>query len=180
MMFPKGHDADRRGKDRAQDFGGILTQYVVGYLQRETREGTLAHVLEPAGETRSLAVLGDATTRSSYGEYRRLLEATGHVLGGPAALSTIGAHVFDSIQSPDLSDSMTALGSVEAIYPLLPSLTTTPVVELHIDDMGPDEVLVRFRFPPGIRAVSRALCAPHGVLRQHAPDDGVPGRRHPL
>ena len=84
----------------AHDFGGILTQYVVGYLQRETPEGTLARVLELAGETRGVAVLRDATTRSSYGGYRRLLEATSHVLGGPAALAKVGAHVFDSIQSP--------------------------------------------------------------------------------
>ncbi len=152
----------------AHDFGGILTQYVVGYLQRETPEGTLARVLELAGETRSLAVLGDATTRSSYGEYRRLLEATSHVLGGPAALAKVGAHVFDSIQSPDLADSMTALGSVEAIYCILPSLTTSPVVELHIDDMGSDQVLVRFRFRPGVEPFPEH-CALHMGLFASTP-----------
>jgi diguanylate cyclase (GGDEF)-like protein len=140
----------QQGEVCAQDFGGILTQYVVGYLQRETPEGTLADVLALAGETRSPAVLSDATTRSSYGQYRRLLEASSHALGGPAALTRVGAHVFDTIRSPDLSDSMTALGSVEAIYRTLPSLTTTPVVELQIEDMGSEEVRVRFRFRPGI------------------------------
>ncbi len=98
---------------------------------------------------------------------------------GPTALNRVGAHVFDSIQSPDLSDSMTALGSVEAVYCLLPSLTTTPVVELQIEDLGSDEVVVRFRFPPGVEAVSRALRAPHGAIRQHAADDGFPRCRSP-
>ena len=158
----------QRGKDRARDFGGILTQYVVGYLQRETPEGSLARVLAMAGETRSVAVLSDATTRSTYGEYRRLLEAASHELGGPDALTGVGAHVFDSVQSPDLSDSMTALGSVEAIYCLLPSLTTTPVVELQVEDMGSDEVVVRFRFPPGVEAFPEH-CALHMGLFASTP-----------
>ncbi len=158
----------QRGAVGAQDFGGILTQYVVGYLQREAPVGTLARVLELAGETRSLAILGDATTRSSYGEYRRLLEATSHVLGGPAVLNRVGAHVFDSIQSPDLSDSMIALGSVEAVYCLLPSLTTTPLVELEIADLGADEVMVRFRFPPGVEAFPEH-CALHMGLFASTP-----------
>jgi hypothetical protein len=49
-----------------RDFGGILTQYLVGFLQAATPEGTLEYVLRTAGETRTAAELSDPNTRSSY------------------------------------------------------------------------------------------------------------------
>ena len=158
----------RQGRPTGRDFGGILTQYVVGYLRTSAPEGVLAQVLLSAGETRSLAELSDATAWSSYAQYRGLLEATGRVLGGPAMLGMVGMHVFDSIQSPDLNDSMTALDSVEAVYAILPSLSTTPVVELQTKNAGPNEVRIRFRFRAGFEPFPEH-CALHMGLFASAP-----------
>jgi diguanylate cyclase (GGDEF)-like protein len=158
----------RQGRATGRDFGGILTQYVVGYLRSSAPEGVLAQVLLSAGEKRSLAELSDATAWSSYAQYRGLLEATSRVLGGPAMLGMVGMHVFDSIQSPDLTDSMTALDSVEAVYAMLPSLSTTPAVELQTENTGPNEVRVRFRFRPGFEPFAEH-CALHMGLFASAP-----------
>jgi diguanylate cyclase (GGDEF)-like protein len=158
----------QHGEAAEEAFGGILIQYVVGYLQTSAAEGILAKVLHAAGETRDLAELSDATKRSSYPQYRRLLEATGRELGGAAMLGLVGAHVFDAIQSPDLSDAMTSLGSVEDIYAILPSLSTTPVVELQTENSGPNEIRIRFRFRPGFEPFPEH-CALHMGLFASAP-----------
>jgi diguanylate cyclase (GGDEF)-like protein len=83
-------------------------------------------------------------------------------------LGMVGMHVFDSIQSPDLTDSMTALDSVEAVYAILPSLSTTPVVELQTENTGPSEVRIKFRFRPGFEPFAEH-CALHVGLFASAP-----------
>jgi diguanylate cyclase (GGDEF)-like protein len=133
-----------------REFSGILTQYIVGFLQTATPEGTLEYVLRTAGETRTADELSDPNTRSSYTQYRSLLEAVSHALEGPSSLVMLGSHVFDSIQSPELTESMVSLGSPAAVYAALPGLSTTPAVELQTESAGENEYTVRFRFKEGI------------------------------
>jgi diguanylate cyclase (GGDEF)-like protein len=106
-------------------------------------------VLTLAGETRTMAELTDSNSWSSYAPYRRLLEAAGQVLDGPATLLTVGMHVFDSIQSPEMSEALTSLGSPAAVYAILPGFSTTPALELETEDIDPTQTRVRFRFQPG-------------------------------
>jgi diguanylate cyclase (GGDEF)-like protein len=132
-----------------RDVGGITTQYLVNYLQSAEPEGTLERVLKLASETRTVAELTDANSWSPYAPYRRLLEATSQVLGGPATLLTVGSHVFDSIQSPEISEAMAALGSPADVYAVLPGFSTTPALELQTENIDPTQTRIRFRFEPG-------------------------------
>jgi diguanylate cyclase (GGDEF)-like protein len=132
-----------------RDIGGITIQYLVNYLRTSAPEGTLERVLGLAGETRTLAELTDVNSWCPYASYRRLLEATSQVLDGPATLLTIGTHVFDSIQSPEMSEALTALGSPAAVYAILPAFSTTPSLELETENIDATQTRIRFRFPPG-------------------------------
>ena len=132
---------------RGRDFGGALTQYVVGYLREHTPEGTLEEVFRLAGETRSAEMLSDVNAWSSYGQYRRLLEATGRLLGGPDALKTVGSHAFDSIRNSEMTETFRALGSPTAVYEALIGVTasTAPGFAMMMDPIGPNECRIRLR-----------------------------------
>jgi diguanylate cyclase (GGDEF)-like protein len=146
-------DVDRSGgtpagADRAErDFGGIMTQYVIGYLQRHAVKGTVEAVLRLAGETRDAATLSDSNTWSSYAQYRRLLEAAGELLGGPDAMAVAGSHTFDSLRSPELTESLRALGSPSAVYESMsgPSNHYAPAFEVTFESIGEHECRIKTR-----------------------------------
>ena len=71
-------------------FSGINTRLIIEHLRDKMAPGTLDAVLERAGETRSMDVLLDDTKWTSYSQMRRLLVATGEVMGGPRSLAPIG------------------------------------------------------------------------------------------
>jgi diguanylate cyclase (GGDEF)-like protein len=99
------------------DFSGLNTRVVVEYLRDQMPRGTLAAVLEAAGETRSVEVLLDDTSWSSYQQLRRLLEATGAAMGGPQSLALVGRDAsFISDSAPDVIEAVRALGSPDALY----------------------------------------------------------------
>jgi hypothetical protein len=129
----------------ARDFSGVLTQFVVGYLLEQMPLGTLDAVLRPAGETRDGAELSDLNTWSSYAQYRRLLEATGAVLGGPDTLATVGRHTFDSLRVPEWTETLRALGSPAAVYEVMPGLSDSaaPGCVMAIEMLGPNECRVQ-------------------------------------
>ena len=91
-------------------FSGINTRLVIEHLRDKMAPGTLGTVLEQAGETRSLDVLLDDTQWTSYSQMRRLLVATGEVMGGPRSLAPIGrdARVL-SETAPEMLASVRAL-----------------------------------------------------------------------
>jgi diguanylate cyclase (GGDEF)-like protein len=144
-----------------------------------------------AGEERPVAELIDATKWSSYAQYRRLLEAAGEVLGGPASLSMVGEHIHDSIQSPELSEHLSAFRTPADVYAALPTLTgsTAPLLELCTENIGPNECRIRFRlkegyepfpencaFHTGVFAVMPRMCGYHDaeVLFEACQLDGAP------
>jgi diguanylate cyclase (GGDEF)-like protein len=134
-----------------RDVSGFVLRYLFSYLQTCQPEGTLERILEDAGEVRALDELTNSATWSSYAQFRRLLQSTGNLLHGPATLSEVGRHVFDSIQTPALSESLSALGSPAAMFSTMPELLLSiiPVVELLSENLGPNEARVRFRFNDG-------------------------------
>ena len=138
-----------------------------------------------------MAELIDATKWSSDAQYRRLLEAAGEVLGGPASLSMVGKHIHDSIQSPELSEHLSAFRTPADVYAALPTLTgsTAPLLELCTENIGPNECRIRFRlkegyepfpencaFHTGVFAVMPRMCGYHDaeVLFEACQLDGAP------
>src|SRR5580704_6786346 len=136
-----------QGATHDRDFSGTLTQFLISYLQTCTPEGTLERILRTAGENRAVTALCDPAAWSSYAQFRSLLEATGEVLDGPATLSLVGRHIFDSIRSPEVMQSLIELGSPAAVYAALPSLTESiiPVVELRTEAIDANECRLIFR-----------------------------------
>jgi diguanylate cyclase (GGDEF)-like protein len=134
-----------------RDFSGVVTQFLISYLQSDASGETLERVLLSAGETRSVAELSEASTWSTYTQLRRLLEATGNELGGPATLSVVGQHALDSIQSPELLESLSALGSPTAVYAALPKDIGSIALptQLEIAFTGSSECDISLRFKEG-------------------------------
>ena len=132
----------------SRDVNGVALQYLISYLQDHEPAGTLQKVFREAGETRSPKTVQSAASWSSYAQFRRLLEATGSVLDGLTTLARVSDHVFDSHQSPELSDSMSSLGSPADTYAALPGLmdSTVPIVELLTESVSPTECRIRLRF----------------------------------
>jgi hypothetical protein len=139
------------GESTGRDFSGLLIRFVIRYLETRTPAGTLERVLRSAAETRTATVLSDVTTWSSYAQFRSLLEATGEVCDGLATLSEVGQQVFDSIQSPDLVQSLSALGSPAAVYAVLAGLaeSTSPITEFRTENVGPNDCRISIRLKDG-------------------------------
>jgi diguanylate cyclase (GGDEF)-like protein len=137
--------------ESGRDFSGVITRYLLSFLQTSTPPGTIERVLHDAGETRPMEVLCDASGWSSYDQYRRLLEATARELGGVAKLKDIGQSVYDVMLSPDLAEAMSALGSPGAVYAALPGLSDSiaTCLEMHTESLGPDECRISLRWKEG-------------------------------
>ncbi|MDQ1532608.1 MAG: hypothetical protein QOF28_369, partial [Actinomycetota bacterium] len=131
-------------------FAGTNTQFVIQYLRDRAPRWTVERVLRRAGETRSADQLADVVTWSSYAEFRNLLVACANELGDEA-LVAIGSDAFAAVSLPDATAMLQALGSPAALYadigPAAASLT--PVVEIHGEEQGPTEWLIRQRFKNG-------------------------------
>jgi hypothetical protein len=149
-----------------RDVCGVSIQYLLGYLETREPEGTLERVLQEAGETRSPKELGRATTWSSYAQFRRLLEAAGSVCDGLTTLAQVSAHVFDLNQSPELTESLSSLGSPARVYAALPTLmeSTIPMVELLTESLGDNECRIRLRFTEGREPSPEACTYQIGLL----------------
>jgi diguanylate cyclase (GGDEF)-like protein len=149
-----------------RDVSGFVLRHLVDYLLACEPEGTLEKVLRDAGETRPFKTLNNGTTWSSYTQYRRLLEATGKELGGPAKLASVGRHVFDLMQSPAFAESLVEMGSPAGIYQAIPKLNeaSIPMVELLTEALGPNECRVRFRFAGGREGFPENCAYQFGML----------------
>jgi diguanylate cyclase (GGDEF)-like protein len=130
-----------------RDFSGSMTQFIVDYLLDHQPPKTLDVVLQLAGETRSAATLRDVNSWSSYAQYRRLLQATGQVLGGARMLETVGRHMFDSIRNPELAEAMRSLGAPAAAYAAISGVSESvaPGCELAVEVLGENECRVQWR-----------------------------------
>jgi hypothetical protein len=132
-----------------RDVSGILSYYVLHYLETNTSAGTVARVLQAAGERRSMDVMRDAAVWSSYDQFRRLLEATSAVVNEP--LSCIGRHIHESADSPDLMGMLASLGSVEAVLEALPAMVnaSTPCLQMRTACAAPNECHIELVFEEG-------------------------------
>ena len=129
-------------------FAGSMTLYLTRYVQSHGGDDVLAEVLRRAGETRTPEALGDEASWSSYGQLRRLLEATAEVMGGREHLFSASAAAWRLMSTPSSTEMLQALGSPSALYASLgqtPEIITT-VVELDVVESGPTATTIRTRF----------------------------------
>jgi len=146
-------DRTTSGTERqaGRHFAGSMTLYVVRYVEAHGGRDALDEVLKRAGETRSLDVLADEASWSSYPQLRRILEATAEVMGGREHLFAASAEAFGLMSMPSATEMLQALGSPSALYANLgqtPEIITT-VIDLDVVDSGPTEATIRTRFKDG-------------------------------
>jgi len=149
-----------------REFNGLFAQILLRYLETSAPEGSVERVLQLAGETRSVTELVDASKWSTYTQFRRLLEAAGGVLGGPDGLFQVGKHIYDSIHSPELSESLSVFPTPADVYAALPAIieSTAPVFELRTESTGPNECRMSIRFKRGYEPFPENCAFVAGVL----------------
>jgi diguanylate cyclase (GGDEF)-like protein len=114
--------------------------------------GTIARILARAGEDRAADVLLEDSGWSSYGQFRRLLEAVAVELGGPEPLSH--AHETADMNSgsmPSAVDMLQLMGSPHALLEEMAQDRNPVVTFCHTagEQTGPSEWLIESRFEEG-------------------------------
>ena len=158
--------AAQRNQFANREFNGLFAQILLRYLETSAPEGSVERVLQLAGETRSVTELVDASKWSTYTQFRRLLEGAGEVLGGPDGLFQVGKHIYDSIHSPELSESLSVFPTPADVYAALPAImeSTAPVFELRTESTGPNECRMSIRFKGGYEPFPENCAFVAGVL----------------
>ncbi len=138
-------------------FSGINTRLVVEHLRDKMPPGTLVTVLEAAGETRSMDMLLDDSTWTSYSQMRRLLVATGEVMGGSRSLAPIGRDAGVLSESvPEMLESVRSLGSPAALYAATAAGGDGGLVSIGTSggwEIGPNEWMLTQQFFDGFEPI---------------------------
>jgi diguanylate cyclase (GGDEF)-like protein len=149
-------------------FSGINTRLIVEHLRDKMPPGTLATVLEAAGETRSIDELLDDARWSSYSQMRRLLVATGEVMGGSRALAPIGRDARVLSESvPEMLESVRALGSPAALYAASADGSDGGLVSIGTSggwEIGANEWMLTQQFFDGFEAIPEYCSLLAGLL----------------
>jgi hypothetical protein len=150
-------------------FSGFNTRMLVEYLTAQMGAEGRDAVLQLAGETRIPEVLGDDATWSSYGQVRRLLEATS-TLFGIETLSQV-ALVSTNFEGRSLEGAapMQALGSPAALLDESAASGTgmggsSVLVAVRGELIGPSEYLVGQRFKEGFEPFAEWCVYFRGLL----------------
>ena len=150
-------------------FSGVHVRMVVQYLQERHGGSVLESVLGLAEEDRPLDVLLDDAVWASYGQIRRLFEATATVLGGPTSLMEAAlATPVASNSSAELAQSLQDVGSPDSLLDMAvnteASLGLTTIRRRSGEQVGPGEWLVRERFSEGFEAFPEFCAFQMGAL----------------
>jgi diguanylate cyclase (GGDEF)-like protein len=130
----------------------MMTRMLFEHLQQRCPAGAADAVLREAGESRSIAQLSNDDEWSSYRQFRRLLEAAGHELGGPQALIEVGRGVqIVADGSADYTEMLQSLGSPATLYADMARTTRVlaPIVAVETEEVGATEWIMRQRFEDG-------------------------------
>ncbi|MCU1364541.1 MAG: diguanylate cyclase/phosphodiesterase with sensor(s) [Ilumatobacteraceae bacterium] len=134
---------------------------VIDHCRQHAPEVTSVELLALAGETRPLEVLLDDASWSSYGSFRRLLEAAAGVLGGVDRLFDIGSQAAIAAGSmPESTGALQDLGSPEALFELVGAGQNSifPVLDTTTAQIGPNDWAIRSRLKDGLEAFPE-LCS---------------------
>jgi diguanylate cyclase (GGDEF)-like protein len=131
-------------------FAGTYVGLLIAYLRDRAPAGALDEVLAIAGETRSVEQIMDAGVWSSYGQFRRLLEATSHVLG-PEALDAAGRQAANVADYPGAADMILSFGSPGVALAELGKISSgfAPILEWESTQTGPAECTATLRLKDG-------------------------------
>jgi diguanylate cyclase (GGDEF)-like protein len=132
----------------ARDFSGLNTRVVVDYVRTVLGLDGVEALLSGAQEDRSMELLLDDTTWSSYAQFRRLLETAARLVAECGGLGVMaGVPGADTKASAELATMMQALGS-----PLAVALTTAdaaaslyPLLATTVEVLAPTHVRFRRR-----------------------------------
>jgi diguanylate cyclase (GGDEF)-like protein len=149
------------GNEFGRHVSNTVLRLALEHAERVGGSGTIAKILRQAGEDRLLAVLLDDSKWSSYGQLRRLLEATSDVLGGVEPL----AHVNETADlaagsMPSATDMLQLLGSPHVLFQGMGDIGNSVMsfTEPTPERTGPTEWLVGIRYREGFEPFP-ALCA---------------------
>jgi diguanylate cyclase (GGDEF)-like protein len=122
---------------------------------------SVEELLALAGETRSVEVLSDDGSWSSYWQFRKLLEAAATLLGGVARLADIGKQAALAAGSmPESTGAMQDLGSPDAIFEMVGAGQNgiLPILETETERRDSTDWVIRSRLKEGFEPFPE-LCA---------------------
>lgn len=129
--------------------GGTLTRMIVEHFRTHGGPEAVEELLRRANEHRAIAVLTEDGSWSSYGQFRRLLEAAAAMLGGVDRLIDIGHSAALAAGSmPGATETLQALGSPAALFELIGQGQNgiLTIVEATVEERGPTEWVIFNRF----------------------------------
>ncbi len=138
--------------EHGRHVSNTAVRLVLEHVAREAGDAGVADVVAGAEDPRPLADLVDDSQWSSYGQFRRLLEAAGRVLGGPERLVTMGidADLLGG-SMPSATEMLQGLGSPGVLFAELDKGHAGLVTFLDVRsrELGPTEWIVETRVRPG-------------------------------
>jgi diguanylate cyclase (GGDEF)-like protein len=138
-----------------------LTRVVLEHAERVVGPGTITRILARAGEVRPTEVLLDDSGWSSYGQFRRLLEAAAIEFGGIEQLSHVGDSADAASGSmPSMVEMLQLMGSPHVLFEDL-AKDLNPVVTFFRtsgEQTGPSEWIMEISTRDGY-ATFREFCA---------------------
>jgi len=148
------------GNDVGRHVSNTLFRLALEHAERVGGTGTIAGILEQAGENRPLGELFDDSAWSSYGQLRRLLEATGEVLGGVEPLTGVDESAdMASGSMPSATEMLQLMGSPHALFEGLGNKgSAMTFTQLTTEQTEPSEWLIGMRYREGFEPYA-ALCA---------------------
>jgi signal transduction histidine kinase len=148
----------------ARQFSNLIPSFVVSYLEHKGGDELVARILGEAGETRSPESFRDATVWSTYGQIRRLLEATSRVLGLDAVFE-VTATVPTVRPGSSYREMFLSMGSPAKVVAKAGELGTmfSSIVTIEAAEVGPCEWMVTSRFAPGFEPYPE-YCSLHAGL----------------
>jgi diguanylate cyclase (GGDEF)-like protein len=138
--------------DAERHVAHTLTRLALEHAEIVAGPGTCARILARAGERRPIEALLDDSGWSSYGQFRRLLEAAAVELGGVEPLSHVDESAdMTSGSMPSVTDMLQLMGSPHVLFEGL-AADRSPVFTVCrtvAEQTGPSEWLVETHFCDG-------------------------------
>jgi diguanylate cyclase (GGDEF)-like protein len=137
---------------RGRHISGLNTRMLLGLVSSRLGEAGVAALLSGADETRDVALLGDDTSWSSYGQFRRLLEVAGRLLVDAGGLEAIGeAEELGRTSSPEIAHVLVQFGSPIAATMAMRDLPNSiyPIMNIEPEVGGPAHLVWRRRLAEG-------------------------------
>jgi diguanylate cyclase (GGDEF)-like protein len=139
------------GTQQERHVAHVAVRMVLEHVARECGDDAMSRVLTLAGERRPLAVMVEDAEWSSYGQFRRLLDAAGEVLGGHERLARMATADLTGGSMPSSTEMLQLLGSPSALFAEVAQGHNGMMTFLEQggEQTGPTEWVMRNRMKPG-------------------------------